>query len=209
MKRFASALIMTLGVGCLSPLPALAADYLLYTPEEVQAEPAPPPAGDGVLVKRLTIRKGDTLSHISRKENGRASYYSQILLFNRIPNPDLIYAGDTILVPVMATKGGKRVREAVRSGHALGAPEKAAPAAPTPAPAARPALKPVTATPKVSSARVSGEQALYAKAVGEYKSGRYQAAAASFTRFLEQYPDSALAPDAALYKAESLDNLSK
>src|SRR6185369_3732244 len=84
MKRIARALVVTLGVGCVTPLTATATDYLLFSPAAVAGEPTPPPPGDGVLVRKLTIKKGDTLSRLSRKNSGRSSYYPQILLFNNI-----------------------------------------------------------------------------------------------------------------------------
>src|SRR5512133_1192220 len=69
---------------------------------------APTPAGnevkasgkDGVLVQDVQIRKGDTLSGISRKFSGHGSYYPQILLFNDIKNPNKIYPGTVYKIPV-------------------------------------------------------------------------------------------------------------
>jgi LysM repeat protein len=83
---------------CIS-LPAWGQEYLLYAPQ-----PATPgqetPSQEGVLVKEILIRKGDTLSGLSRKFSGHGKYYPQILLFNTIKNPDLIYAGNKLRVPL-------------------------------------------------------------------------------------------------------------
>ena len=78
---------------------ASAGDYLLYLPKPVEAIDAPL-SGEGVLVKKIMILKGDTLSAISRRFSGKGSYFPQILLFNNISNPNRIYAGRNLLVPV-------------------------------------------------------------------------------------------------------------
>lgn len=81
-------------------LPASAQQYLLYKPQ-----PAPSgidtAAQDGILVQEIEIRKGDTLYDLSRKFSGRGMYFPQILLFNSIKNPNLIYAGDSLKVPLV------------------------------------------------------------------------------------------------------------
>jgi hypothetical protein len=69
---------------------------------------SPKPAGpeeqgqgkEGILVREVPVEQGDTLTGISRKFSGHGSYYPQILLFNDVKNPNLIYAGSTIRVPV-------------------------------------------------------------------------------------------------------------
>ncbi len=83
---------------CMAPS-AWGQQYLLYTPQ-----PAPTgqkaAAQDGILVQEIEIQKGDTLYALSRKFSGRGTYFPQILLFNSIKNPNLIYAGDTLKVPL-------------------------------------------------------------------------------------------------------------
>lgn len=85
--------------------------YYLYSPkpaspdEKVQKK-------DGVLVQEVSVQKGDTLSGLSRKFSGHGSYYSQILLFNDIKNPDLIYAGKTLRVPVSKVVTDEKVSRA-------------------------------------------------------------------------------------------------
>ena len=56
-------------------------DYL-YSPAPVEGEAV----GDGVLVREVTVKKGDNLSRISKRYSGRDYYYPQILLFNEIKN---------------------------------------------------------------------------------------------------------------------------
>jgi len=86
---------------CLAP-PAWGQKYLLYTPQ-----PAPSgqktSAQEGILVQEVEIQKGDTLFDLSRKFSGHGMYFPQILLFNNIKNPDLIYTGNSLKVPVTRT----------------------------------------------------------------------------------------------------------
>ncbi|MDD2898611.1 MAG: LysM peptidoglycan-binding domain-containing protein [Desulfuromonadaceae bacterium] len=79
-------------------LPAWGQQYL-YVPQPVTSTQQES-SQDGILVQEIEIQKGDTLSRLSRRYNGRGTYYPQILLFNSIKNPDLIYAGATLKVPL-------------------------------------------------------------------------------------------------------------
>lgn len=104
--------------------PVRGEQYLLYSPKPVGSDETVQ-TKDGVLVREVPVQKGDTLSGISRKYSGHGSYYSQILLFNDIKNPNLIYSGDTLKVPV--TKGPaeeetgnapeRKAKSAVRPGR--------------------------------------------------------------------------------------------
>jgi LysM repeat protein len=80
-------------------LPAWGQQYLLYTPQPVTPGQKPS-SQDGILVQKIVIQKGDTLYALSRKFSGRGMYYPQILLFNSIKNPNLIYTGNTLKIPV-------------------------------------------------------------------------------------------------------------
>jgi len=201
------------------PVVAESSEYQLFSPTTLEGEPLLPERGKGVLVRRITIKPGDTLSRISRKFSGRGSWFSQILLFNDIKNPDLIIAGKELLVPV--SKLDKAAKPA--------ATEKVipAPVAKEPAERVKPAAKARTAAPPSEKASRKGpgktvqkkelppsqqnskaEQESYSAAINAYRKGEYQKALASFGRFLELYPSSALAPDASFYKAECLLKLS-
>ena len=93
---------------CLAPPSAWGQQYLLYTPQPV-------PAGqkaavhDGILVREIEIKKGDTLFALSRKFSGRGMYFPQILLFNSIKNPNLIYAGKSPVSYTHLTLPTKRI----------------------------------------------------------------------------------------------------
>ncbi|KAB0671313.1 tetratricopeptide repeat protein [Oryzomonas sagensis] len=92
----AAALIFSLAV-----VPAWGEQQYLYTPKPVGPEEQGQ-GKDGILVREVPVEKGDTLSGISRRFSGHGSYYPQILLFNDVKNPNLIYAGSTLRVPVSA-----------------------------------------------------------------------------------------------------------
>lgn len=208
---------------------AAGGEYLLYAPEPSDgARPTGP--DEGVLVQSITIQKGDTLYSLSRKYNGKGGYYPQILLFNEIKNPDLIYAGNKIMVPV-APAGPRAAFSlqpstppsvvAKKDSTVRPAREKAPPAPPretrretpvaTPARASEPAVtkSPVSIRPTVEArqpqaARAEeGEQALFEKGVSAYKAGSYQQSVELFERFLARYPSSPLVPDVTLYRADA------
>jgi len=206
-----------------SLLPTLAesSEYLLFSPRPLEGELLMPERGKGLLVKRITIKRGDTLSQISREFSGRASYFPQILLFNNIANPNLIFTGRELLVPV--SKQGALAKTAT--------PEKSA----SPAGgkdswrekerADMPVVKAVVPAKRKQRAIVNkplakkqepagelpvhnGEQDFYAKAVSAFGNEEYAQALSLFNRFLQRYPSSSMAADASLYKAECLLKLS-
>jgi len=80
-------------------LPAWGGQYLLYAPQPATSGQKTP-SQDGILVQEIEIQKGDTLYDLSRKFSGHGTYFPQILLFNSIKNPNMIYAGKTLKVPV-------------------------------------------------------------------------------------------------------------
>lgn len=84
-------------------LPAWGQQDLLYVPQPAPADQHVP-SQDGILVREIEIQKGDTLYKLSRRFSGHGMYFPQILLFNNIKNPDLIYTGNTLKVPVTQTE---------------------------------------------------------------------------------------------------------
>lgn len=127
-------LLITLAV----PVPGQ--DYLLYTPKQATAEEKQK-AGEGILVRELTVQKGDTLSALSRRFSGRASYFPQILLFNEIKNPNLIYTGDSIKVPVTRSESAEKMTPKASSPSKVSASHKKSAAKKT---AAKPAEQSVS-----------------------------------------------------------------
>lgn len=98
-------------------LPAWGEQYLLYTPQPLPSGQKAP-GQEGVLVQEIEVQKGDTLYALSRKFSGHGMYYPQILLFNSIKNPDLIYPGKNLKIPVSPN-------EIRASGHADAKPAAA------------------------------------------------------------------------------------
>jgi nucleoid-associated protein YgaU len=250
--------------------PVLGDQEYLYTPKP--AQPGERHGTEEILVREMTIRHGDTLSGISRRFSGRGSYYPQILLFNDIKNPNRIYAGETIRVPlgrgkkdagadagsrktdhpapVAQKKGNGRQTAAKSSARTSRGPAADTVSAPTAPPAAelsasenaphgggekrtkkagrrKDAAVPVAGvgrepgqqTAKRQSAKGGGSgsvggaaegagQKLYKDALDAYRQDNFTRALDLFGRYLSRYPDSELAADASLYKAECYMKLS-
>ena len=109
--------------------PVWGEQYFLYSPRPITPEETKD-TKDGVLVREVKVRQGDTLYRISRNNSGHGMYYPQIILFNDIKNPNLIYAGDILKVPV--AKGQPAGEEATaapvhrkKKGHKAGRKHKA------------------------------------------------------------------------------------
>jgi len=204
----------------LLPLAAESSEYMLFSPRPLEGEILMPERGKAVLVERITIKRGDTLSQISREYSGKGSYFPQILLFNDIANPNLIFTGRELLVPI--SKQGALSKNTTRKNSVSPPAEKSAgrkeradmPATKAAAPAKRKQrTRANMPTPKKQvlnrEAPVdTGEQDTYSKAASAFGRGEYAKALPLFSRFLERYPSSTLASDASLYKAECLLKLS-
>jgi LysM repeat protein len=179
-------------------VPANSDEYYLYAPKPVETAQVPPNPADGVLVKNITIRRGDTLSALSREYAGRGAYYPQILLFNKIKNPNRIFAGNKLLVPLQRTAKaetftgkGKRKAKSRRK--------------------ARVSRRARATTPSSTIPRGStdvAEQTLYINAVKLFENREYQKSLAEFSGFLTKYPNSSHVADAMLYRAECYAKLS-
>jgi LysM repeat protein len=177
---------------------SVAEEYYLYKPEKVQSQNIPA-QGSGVLTKTITIQKGDTLSKLSRRYSGRSAFFPQILLFNRIKNPDLIYAGAQLRVPV--------TMPAILSGAPVG--EKRVKAQ-TREPGAGKSAATHYKQRKVSAPATVGNtgQRLFKRGVTAFATGHYRKALDIFDRYLATYPNSPDAAEAALYRAECYMKLS-
>lgn len=224
---------------CSLALPAWGQQYYLYEPKAVVPE-AGESSKDGVLVKEIPVRQGDTLYGISRKFSGHGVYYPQILLFNDIKNPDLIYTGDTLRIPLPHGETGETpppaAKPRARSQKSVKVTKQPSAAIPQNVAAKRkfPAsdLKKTesakepradqnrfdpplpTSEPKKADVSVQGRatadsgQQLFEKAVKAYRQDDCRTALELFDRYLADYPASAMAADASLYKAECYLKLS-
>lgn len=173
-----------------------AADYL-YTPQQVQDGAS----GDGVLVREVTIRKGDTLSALSKQFSGRGYYYPQILLFSEIRNPHRIYPGQVVRVPLARTSGRQITAPAV--------PHQAEQQTVVPVVMQDQAVKPTEAEQKPAVRISRNEQKLFNAAHTAMRKGRCTSAITQFDRFIARYPSSSLLPEAVLYRAECYLKLSE
>ncbi len=63
--------------------------------------------GGGAGQQSYVVEKGDNLSVISKRFYGKSKFWKQIFDANRdtIENPDLIYPGQTIVLPAIDTDG--------------------------------------------------------------------------------------------------------
>lgn len=181
--------------------PLGAQDYL-YTPAPADSTAVSP---DGVLVREVTVKKGDTLYHLSRQFSGRGGYYPQILLFNELKNPNLIYPGEVLRIPV--SRRGKAVLEATprRKAKSMLRKQRHASSASSPVSRKSPdqkvsAQKPVA----VAAASVVGvnERTNYEALQETLKRGDCEAALPLLDSFIASYPNSSLAPEVTLNRAE-------
>jgi TolA-binding protein len=191
---------------------------------------------EGVLVREIEVRKGDTLSGISRRFSGRGSYFPQILLFNEIRNPNLIYSGATLKVPVTRSETAAIRTAAAKEVTSPHRRTKAPPAAQPPEETSPDDLKPASndksdqrsktgrklARHKKSSpdsadndhhnerlsVTTKAGRKLFNRALRSYRRDDCSTALALFDRFLSENPSSPLAADASLYKADCYLKLS-
>jgi LysM repeat protein len=209
-------------------LPAWGEQYLLYSPNPVipgQSTASP----DSILVREIKIQKGDTLTGLSRKFNGRGMYFSQILLFNSIKNPDLIYTGKSLRIPVMQ-KGRSAVPSPVSApAHELSlsdlkkvatgnngtkrkraktdAKVKKNPSYSHPAATPHQSLQPIAGKGTKGTASAAGQE-IFEAAVIAYRQDDCRTAIELFDRYLADNARSPLAADANLYKADCYLKLS-
>ena len=190
-----------LAICCLLALAAVsstagAEEFLLYTPKPAAAGQAPVAPDQGVLVKTVTVRRGDTLRKLSREHVGVASWFPQVLLFNTIKNPDLIHTGDKLLVPVRAG----HVTRAQGAGKGKKSHASRLPSS---------RVKPVAARRAGGMHAVrQGEQESFQRAEKAYLDGDYQKALEMYSRFLHKFPRSRFAAEASLHRADCFMRLS-
>lgn len=154
---------------------------------------------EGILVREVGVKKGDTLYGLSRTSSGRGSYYPQILLFNEIKNPDLIFPGDVLRIPVatdrlQASKEGTGAGRT--SGHPVPSRRQQASARHHPAQQVNAVSKPLVPTGAAAGPK------LFEQAIAAYRREDCRTALKFFDRFLAANPSSPLAADATLYSAE-------
>lgn len=206
---------LTLATAATTPVWGADSDYILYEPKPTTASRPPASPEEGLLVRSITIRPGDTLWALATKYRGKGSYYPQFLLVNKIENPNLIYAGKTLHVPVTPDQPKAAATPAPRAEkrHPHPAPVRQAEEKPAPAavhhepPRDIPRTFPAETRPQGQS-NEEAEQRLFEAASREYKRGDCRKALESFDQFLNRYPSSILAADVSLYRADCYMKLS-
>jgi len=190
----------------LTPVLSCAEELLLYTPKPAEGDQAPASPDQGILVRSITIKRGDTLANLSHKYIGRGSWFPQVLLFNNIKNPDLIITGDKLLVPVPSgqsaasepkaapgrkyAKGKKRhgARRAKTQHRGAAKPETvepatAAPGAPAPETLKRESVKPETIKPETAKRESvkteTGKRKITKSATGKKKKSQLRSASSA------------------------------
>lgn len=194
MKPRTRRMIIIALILCMAP-PAWGQQFLLYSPQPVSSGQKAP-SQDGILVREIEIRKGDTLYALSRKFSGHGMYFPQILLFNSIKNPNLIYSGHILRIPVSQKEahGSDRINT------------KPTGASPRPkASGNKTSSRPAAGVP---AADASAGQKLYEAAVKAYRQDDCRTALELLDRYLADNSGSPLAADANLYKAECYLKLS-
>jgi hypothetical protein len=183
-------------VAAFASAPSGAEEFLLYTPKPAAVERAPSSPEQGVLVRKVTVKPGDTLKTLSRKNIGMADWFPQVLLFNTIKNPDLIQPGQKLLVPVSArhTAAGKKPVQTKVPQVAKASPTRHR----------------HSAEPSGSRKRHLSldERERYQYAKRAYLNGQYHDALDLFSGFLRRFSQSKFAADASLYRADCFLRLS-
>ncbi len=197
----------------LFPVVSESSEYQIFSPTPQEGGQPLPERGKGVLVRRITIKPGDSLYKISRDFSGRGAYFSQILLFNDIQNPDRIFIGKELFVPVSKKEALTSTAAQENKPPTVKSRTKSLKAAKVSASKEKKKRKSTFVAEQkkqlpAGQLKKRVEQDSYAAALSAYREKDYKQALSLFNRFLELYPSSALAPDASLQKAECLLKLS-
>jgi len=180
---------------------AAGAEEFLYAPKPPTGGQASSPA-KRVLVRRVTVKRGDTLKKLSKEHIGEASSFPQLLLLNNVKNPDLLQPGETLLIPVSRSHraSAKKAAKATR-----GTKGKRRHAHRSPSLSRQPLPEQVKST---APAPATDEQVSYRRAQRAYQAGDYQTSLELYDDFLRRFPHSELAADASLNQANCYLGLS-
>lgn len=196
-KGFTAVMIVLLLAGA-----SHGADFL-YTPQPAAAAPADT---EGILVREVTVKRGDTLSHLAKQYTGRGHYYPQILLFNTIKNPHRIYPGQVVRMP-LAHKAAAAVQSPAAAAEQTIETVPAAVAEQTVKKSKRSSKKSDDRSHRTTPA-TAAERAAYNAAQAAFARGDCNRAIALFDRFIARYPSSARIAEATLNRAECYLKLS-
>ena len=211
MKNASLLTLSCLFTALLAPAASNGEEFLLYTPKPATGDQVPSSPAKGVLVRKVTVQPGDTLSYLSRKHIGVASWFPQLLLFNTIKNPDRIYPGEKLLVPVRPGHG-QAVKKSAHAGKGKRrhAARKASASRNLAAVQHNAGVRYKAEVPNKAEVQPVGsaEQDSFLRAKQAYLAGDYRKAQDLFAGFLQKFPRSRLIPDASLYQADCFMRLS-
>jgi LysM repeat protein len=197
MKSVPLLTVCLLSAALLAPAFSGAEEYLLYTPKPAAGDQVPASPKEGILVRTVTVKRGDTLKNLSRKHIGVASWFPQVLLFNSVKNPDLIHPGERLLFPVPKSQPAPAKKShKVKSRHVQHQVSH------------RRHKAGVGSQSSPSRAAILDEQETYQRARRAYLDGDCRKGLELFDSFLRRFPNSNLAADVSLYRADCLLRLS-
>lgn len=162
--------------------------------------------GDEWIVQEITIEKGTTLWKFSRTYLGRGYFYPHLLAYNDIANPNRIYEGKTILVPVAKVRDYQKRNELQGKTWSVNFTDLAlesASRAPVKKLAVRLPSKKEHVKLESSRDRAVSEQREFDRAKAEFEAGKYKEAARLFEGFASHHPRSSLKAEALFYAAEA------
>lgn len=209
-------------------LVAQAASVRSAEPEETLLVPVPgnadlsttlkPAPQDIKVLSRLTIQKGDSLWRISRRTLGRGAYYPQLLAVNPIENPDLVYEGQSLLMPAgtlaehpeLAARLAGKTTTVVFPAPAVSSPAGAGAASPAlmkSSTSRKAKVMPATAGRK-ENGKNGGEETEIRMIVELARQGQCERVVAAADRFLARHPDSARLPTVLWHQAECYRTMS-
>ena len=192
-----SGVTIIVSIVCLCGVQVCLGGDFLYAPQPVTGEVG----GEGVLVREVTVKRGDTLSKLSKQWSGRGYYYPQILLFNEIKNPHRISLGQVIRVPVSHTAEAQQHQ--IKSTKKKGKRRHQGKSVVT-----QSTLR-IPSAPAVQAVSLSaGEKSAYDRAMTSFRQGDCTAAIKLMDEFIVRYPASPLLPEAILNRAECYLKLS-
>lgn len=193
--------------------------------KDASSETQVPLDPQALVLVELRVAKGDTLWKFAKRYLARPQYYAQFLVYNNIKNPNRIYPGQILWVPLGPLKDHPEIfsgqpvprwillRSDLPAAPQLSSPIQAGVPVPLPAPPVETGRsvteKPSSSdreppsSPKAAPPVSDPAQAEFEQDFDLFNRGDYSTAAGRFESFLVTYPDSPLRVKAEYYLAES------
>lgn len=197
--------VFFLGIFILLPFRGEGGEYLIHR-IPLDGSASSTVSGDEWIVQEIVIEKGTTLWKFSRNYLGKGHYYPHFLAYNDIANPNRIYEGRTLLVPVAKVRDYQKRNELQGKTWSVSFSDLALESisrAPVKKSAVRLPSRKEQARPEVPRDRGMSEQHEFDRAKAEFEAGKYGEAARLFERFASNHPRSELKAEALFYAAEA------